>query len=106
MSLSCWALTEGFPGMENQYVGLAEALGLHCELKRVSRPRPPINYLPPRFWPTSLSMISKGREHWPDVLISSGRGSVAPALAVRRANGGKTFTLPIPTPHPKRTHTN
>jgi uncharacterized protein len=85
--------------MENQCVGLAEALGLRCELKRVSRPRPPINYLPPRFWPTSLSMISKGREHWPDVLISSGRGSVAPALAVRRANGGKTFTVHIQTPY-------
>jgi mitochondrial fission protein ELM1 len=97
--LTCWALTEGFAGMENQCLGLAEALGLHCHLKRVQRPRPPINYLPPRFWPTSLSMISSGCEVWPDVLISSGRGSVAPALAVRRANGGRTFTVHIQTPY-------
>lgn len=85
--------------MENQCLGLAEALGLHCQLKRVRRPRLPINYLPPRFWPTSLAMISKGSECWPDVLISSGRGSVAPALAVRRAAGGSTFTVHIQTPY-------
>src|SRR4026207_1116570 len=96
--LTCWALTEGFAGMENQCLGLAEALGLHCHLKRVQRPRPPINFLPPRFWPTSLSTISSECEAWPDVLISSGRGSVAPALAVRRANGGRTFTAHIHTP--------
>src|SRR6185312_1778631 len=97
--LTCWALTEGFAGMENQCLGLAEALGLHCHLKRVQRPRPPINFLPPRFWPTSLSTISSECEAWPDVLISSGRGSVAPALAVRRANGGRTFTVHIQTPY-------
>lgn len=102
--LTCWALTEGFAGMENQCIGLAEALGLDCHPKQVRRPRPPLNYLPPRFWPNPLAMISESREIWPDVLISSGRGSVAPALAIRRANGGRTFAVHIQTPYVSPSH--
>ena len=87
--LTCWALTEGFAGMESQCVGLAEALSLRCALKRVRRPRMPLKYLPPRLWPNPLSRAVEEEvlaPPWPDVLISSGRGSVAAALAVRRVS--------------------
>ena len=86
--------------MENQCVGLSEALGLSCELKRVQRPATPVCLLPPRFWPKPLSTISVGsRENWPDVVISSGRGSVAAALAIRRANSPRTFNIHIQSPY-------
>jgi mitochondrial fission protein ELM1 len=100
-NLTCWALTEGFAGMESQCVGLAEALGLRCALKRVRRPRMPLKYLPPSLWPNPLSRALEGvlAPPWPDVLISSGRGSVAAALAVRRASAGKTFNVHIQTPY-------
>src|SRR5262249_2822213 len=100
--LTCWALTEGFAGMESQCVGLAEALDLRCALKRVRRPRMPLKYLPPSLWPSPLSRAVDGEvlaPPWPDVLISSGRGSVAAALAVRRASAGKTFGVHIQTPY-------
>ena len=98
--LTCWSITEGFAGMENQCVGLSEALGLTCELKRVQRPLTPTCLLPPRFWPNPLSTISVGpRERWPDVVISSGRGSVAAALAIRRANSPRTFNIHIQSPY-------
>lgn len=105
--LTCWALTEGFAGMESQCVGLAEALSLRCALKRVRRPRMPLKYLPPSLWPNPLSRAVEEEvlaPPWPDVLISSGRGSVAAALAVRRASAGKTFSVHIQTPyvHPSR----
>ena len=101
LDLTCWALTEGFAGMESQCVGLAEALGLPCAIKRVRRPRMPLKYLPPSLWPNPLSRTLENvlAPPWPDVLISSGRGSVAAALAVRRASAGKTFTVHIQTPY-------
>lgn len=97
---TCWAITEGFAGMENQCVGLSEALGLRCEVKRVQRPGKPTCLLHPRFWPKPLSTISVGpTERWPDVVISSGRGSVAAALAIRRANSPITFNIHIQSPY-------
>ena len=98
--LTCWAITEGFAGMENQCVGLSEALGLRCEVKRVQRPRKPACLLHPRFWPKPLSTISIGStERWPDVVISSGRGSVAATLAIRRAANPRTFNIHIQSPY-------
>jgi mitochondrial fission protein ELM1 len=101
VDLNCWALTEGFAGMESQCFGLAEALGLPCTMKRVRRPRMLLKYLPPSLWPNPLSGTREDAlaPPWPDVLISSGRGSVAAALAVRRVSGGKTFTVHIQTPY-------
>jgi len=98
LNLTCWALTEGVAGAESQCVGLAEAIGLRCGIKRVRRPRSPLQYLPPRLWPTS-GLDDVLAPPWPDILISSGRGSVAGALAVRRASAGKTFTVHIQTPY-------
>ncbi len=99
--LTCWTLTEGFAGMDSQCVGLAEALGLRCTMKRVRRPRMLLQYLPPSLWPHPLSRSAGDAlaPPWPDVLISSGRGSVAAALAVRRASAGKTFNVHIQTPY-------
>ena len=99
---TCWALTEGFAGMENQCLGLADAIGIPGEIKRVSRPRSPLRYLPPRFWPNPLETATEGTvlaPPWPDVLISSGRGSVAAALAVRRRCTGRMFSIHIQSPY-------
>lgn len=87
--------------MENQCVGLAEAVGVRCETKQVRRPRAPLKYLPPSLWPRSLTRVAEGvlAPPWPDLLISSGRGSVAAALAICRASRGKIFTVHIQTPY-------
>jgi mitochondrial fission protein ELM1 len=84
--------------MENQCVGLSEALGLRCEVRRVRRPANPICLLHPRLWPNPLSTVGHA-ERWPDVVISSGRGSVAAALAIRRANSPRTFNIHIQSPY-------
>jgi uncharacterized protein len=102
---SCWIVTEGFAGMENQCLGLAEALGLTGQMKRIHRPRSALTYLPPRFWPNPI--VSHSRElvpPWPEIVISSGRGSVAAALAICRRGRGSTFSVHIQTPyvHPHR----
>jgi uncharacterized protein len=101
LELICWVVTEGFAGMENQCVGLAEAVGLRCEIKRVRQPQMPLKFLPPSLWPNPLKSAVEGglAPPWPDILISSGRGSVAAALAIRHASGGKTFTVHIQAPY-------
>lgn len=100
-ALSCWVVSVEYAGMENQCVGLAEAIGLRWIVKHVY-PTAPWKYLPPRFWWRPLETSSPAdrfQPPWPDVLIASGWRSVAAAMAVRRASGGKTFTIYIQNPH-------
>lgn len=86
-----WVVSDGTPGMENQCVGLAEAVGLPFTTKRVSAS-----------WRRLLPGLRLGddgfRPPWPRLLIASGRQSVAPALAIGRASRGATFTVQIQDP--------
>lgn len=100
-----WVMTDGKPGMENQCLGLAEALealgGAAPLIKRLS-PRFPWSSLPPQFWFAPLSTpVTDGAPlspPWPDILIATGRQTVAPALAIKRASGGATFCVQIQNP--------
>lgn len=92
-------VTDGTPGMENQGVGLAGAVGLPFETRRVAAPAL-WRWLPPLAWPGLAALAAGGLgPPWPRLLIASGRLSVAPALAVARASGGATFTVQIQDPH-------
>jgi len=98
---SCWVLTEGHIGMVNQAVGLAEAMGLTPVVKRLAI-RAPWKYLPPRLWLGALDAPGPGGDRltppWPDLVISCGKRAVAPALAVKRASGGRTLAVHIQNP--------
>lgn len=98
---SCWVVTDGKAGMENQCVGLAQALGLEPVVKRV-RLRSPWRQLSPFL--RIGNRFAAGPEGdsvgppWPDLLIATGRGSIAPSLAARKLSGGRTFTVQIQDP--------
>ena len=98
---TCWVVSDGKPGMENQCLGLAEALDLAAEVKRI-RARAPWRWLPPRLWRDPLAALAPDgdllRPPWPDLVIASGRLSVAPVLAVRRAGGGAVRVIQIQNP--------
>ncbi|HKJ09101.1 MAG TPA: mitochondrial fission ELM1 family protein [Gammaproteobacteria bacterium] len=104
---TCWLLCEDKAGMINQARGLAEAAGLEPVLKRVTR-RAPWKYLPPSLWLAPLKAAGPGSDAltppWPDVLIASGRYTVALTLAIRRYSGGRTFCVYIQDPkvNPRR----
>jgi len=87
--------------MESQCRGLAEALGLEAVVKRVD-PRLPWLALPSSWWPVPFRSLGRGSDRfappWPDILISCGRKSVAIALAVKRASGGRTFLVHVQDP--------
>lgn len=99
--LTGWIVTDGKIGMVNQCRGLAAALGLDAREITIDLAWP-WRLLPPLLIPAYRAVVGAGhselRAPWPDVLIASGRKSVAPALAVRRASNGHTFCVQIQDP--------
>jgi mitochondrial fission protein ELM1 len=98
---SCWLLTDGKVGMVNQCRGLAEVIGV-APVSKVIGQRAPWRWLPPILTPASLGVASSDSDAlappWPDLLIASGRKSVAPARAIRKASRGQTFCVQIQDP--------
>jgi mitochondrial fission protein ELM1 len=97
---SCWVVTEGIAGTENQCIGLAEALGVEHVVKRVKL-RFPWKQLSP--WlqlgirggtaPDSDPLLPP----FPDILISSGRKAIASALDICRQSP-KTYHIHLQDP--------
>ena len=99
--LTTWIVTDGRLGMINQCRGLATALHTPAAEKKISLSAPWC-WLPPALTPALLSVLSAAGDQlsppWPDLLIGTGRKSVAPALAVKRASKGRTFCVQIQNP--------
>ena len=87
--------------MASQALGLAEATGFPFIEKRLAI-RFPWSALPPRFWvlPRLAAGDSGARlaPPWPDLIIACGRNSAMPALAIKRASGGRTVAAQIQNP--------
>lgn len=99
--LISWVLTDGKAGDELQALSVAEALGLSPEVRR-AKPRPPFSWampwgpIDPREGPErSGSPVAKP---FPDLLIASGRRAVAYLRLVKRASGGRTYTVFLKDP--------
>ncbi len=84
---SCWIVTEDLVGLQNQAIGLAQALRLPYILKEIKRPKGLLHL----FSPVERGLIAP----WPDMLISCGRQSGPVSVAIRRASKNKTFTVHI-----------
>jgi mitochondrial fission protein ELM1 len=95
---SVWVLTDGKVGMENQCLGLARALGFAPVIKRVAI-RLPWRLLPPQLWVDALAATTERlAPPWPDLLIATGRQTVALSIAIRQAAGGRCFTVQLQDP--------
>jgi mitochondrial fission protein ELM1 len=96
-----WAVHDGKVGMANQVIGLAEATGLPFIEKRLAI-RSPWRHLAPLFWIHPLDAPGPEGDRleppWPDLLIACGRLTIAPALAAKRASGGRIFWVQIQDP--------
>jgi mitochondrial fission protein ELM1 len=96
-----WLISSGMAGMDVQTRGVAEALGLDYEMKRVD---------PKGFWrviapwgPVAPAerFGAPGAQFappWPDIAISLGRGGVPYMRALRRRAGDATFTVVMQDP--------
>jgi uncharacterized protein len=98
---SCWCLTDGRPGMENQAVGLAEAMGLAPVVKRVFL-KTPWRVLSPHITAFKRYAVSDRGDPveapWPEILIATGRPSILPSLFAKAQSGGRTFTVQLQDP--------
>lgn len=101
-SPSCWVITDGSAGMENQCIGLAEAMKLSFTVKRIKTTKP-WKWLPPQLWISPLSRLQKESDTlnppWPDIVISCGRQAIPMSRAIRKAGNGSCFTIHIQTPN-------
>ncbi|HRK70720.1 MAG TPA: mitochondrial fission ELM1 family protein [Micropepsaceae bacterium] len=96
-----WVVSEGHAGMENQGIGLAEALGLPFVVKRV-RFRFPWSLFAPRIPGNVPAKLAAGSSAitppWPRILIGIGRQSIPVSIAVKKLSGGRTFTVQTQAP--------
>jgi mitochondrial fission protein ELM1 len=94
--LTAWIITDGKAGDENQCVGVAEAMGLAYDIRRV-RPRAPFTWfmpkgpIDPREGPAKPGSPLAGA--LPDIVIGSGRRAAPYVRAVKTRSRGRTFTL-------------
>lgn len=93
-NVRAWVLTNGAVGFEVQALGVAEALGIVPEIKRVAPPAP-WRWLAP-WGPTAPDRAIA--PPWPDLLIASGRQSIPYARMIRRASRGGTFVAVLQNP--------
>jgi uncharacterized protein len=103
----CWVVTDGSAGMENQCLGLAEAMGIKPEIKRIQT-RKIWSFLPPLIWHKPLKKLKNTGDiltkPWPNILITCGRQAIPMSLAIRKASKGKCFTIHIQTPNCSARH--
>lgn len=96
----CWTITDEFPGMKSQVIGLAEAIGLPTVHKTCQR-RWPWGWLSLPFG-NALAQLTPGSDSlsppWPDLVISCGRRSAPLALEIKKASKGKAFAVHIQNP--------
>lgn len=99
---SCWIFSDGKIGDEVQCLGIAEALGLAPELRRIA-PRPayawvmPYGPIDPREAPGRPG--SPLTPPFPDLAIAAGRRTVPYLRALKRLSRGKTFAVFIKDPY-------
>lgn len=104
-ALKVWAISDGRAGIENQAVGLAEALGRRTPIalttKRIAL-RSPFNWLPPGFVPAPRNALTIGSDPiegpWPDIAIACGRAATPFALGLRDWSNERTFVVVLQDP--------
>lgn len=93
-----WIITEGLAGTENQCLGVAEALGVQPITKRIQLNQP-WKLLSPYIGCESAATFSGDplQAPWPDLLIASGRKSIAAVRYIKK-NNPQTFCVQIQDP--------
>ena len=105
--LSVWVVSDGRAGIENQALGLAEAVQRlfpsRITVKRI-RWRKAFDKLPSALkapWmldPSSDAAFPAPGEGWPDLWIATGRATLPLSARVRERSGGRTFVVQTQDP--------
>ncbi len=103
--LQVWTLTDGRTGIENQAMGLAEAMArrtpIRLTTKRVQL-RTPWIWLPAGLIPAPRQTLAIGADPieppWPDIAIGCGRASIPFTMAMRGWSRGRTLVVQLQDP--------
>ena len=96
--ISTWIITEGLTGTENQCLGVAEALGVNPVVKRIKLNQPWKKLSPYLGFESEKTFSNEGDKiegPWPDLLIASGRKSIAASRFIKKYSHGKTFIVQL-----------
>ena len=97
LELKALLLTQGMHGMVSQVEGLARALGLTYKHQSIEL-KPFWNLLPPKLTPISENLVKEKFVCDSKVIISCGRKSVIPSIALKKRLGKEIFTIHIQDP--------
>ena len=97
LELKALLLTQGMHGMVSQVEGLAKALGLSYKHQTVKL-KSFWNLIPPKFSPISENLIQDKFVCDSKIIISCGRKSVIPSIALKKRLGKEIFTIHIQNP--------
>ena len=97
LELKALLLTQGMHGMVSQVEGLARALGITYKHQSIKL-KPFWNLLPPKLTPISENLVKEKFVCDSKVIISCGRKSVIPSIALKKRLGKEIFTIHIQDP--------
>ena len=103
--LKIWVVSDGRTGIENQALGLAEAVARKADadiaVKRIAWPGW-MRRAPSRMTPAWRSLLAVGGDQldppWPDLWIGNGRASIPLSIGVRRWSNHRTFVVQLQDP--------
>ncbi len=95
--LKALLLTQGMHGMISQVEGLAKALNLDFKHQTINL-KSFWNFIPPKFTPVTANILNEKFICDAKVIISCGRKSVIPSIALKRKFGKDIFNIHIQDP--------
>ena len=97
LELKALLLTQGMHGMVSQVEGLAKALGLNFKHQKIEL-KSFWSLIPPRISPISENLVKNKFVCDCKVIISCGRKSVIPSIALKKRLGNEIFNIHIQDP--------
>ena len=97
LELKALLLTQGMHGMVSQVEGLAKALGLSYKHQKIEL-KSFWNFIPPKFSPISENLVKNKFVCDCKVIISCGRKSVIPSVALKKRLGNQIFNIHVQDP--------
>ena len=97
LELKALLLTQGMHGMVSQVEGLAKALGLSYKHQKIEL-KSFWNLIPPKISPISENLVKNKFVCDCKIIISCGRKSVIPSIALKKRLGNQIFNIHIQNP--------
>ena len=97
LELKALLLTQGMHGMVSQVEGLAKALSLSYKHQKIEL-KSFWNFIPPKISPISENLVKNKFVCDCKVIISCGRKSVIPSIALKKRLGNQIFNIHIQDP--------